>query len=63
MKAAEKAVEEKRMEMAEAAKELKAIQKHKEKWAKELRHQRDLREEAVQEEIGNALFLARTREK
>jgi flagellar export protein FliJ len=63
VKAAEKTVEEKRMEMAEAAKELKAIEKHKEQWGKEIRRMRDMREEAVQEEIGNALFLARTREK
>jgi flagellar export protein FliJ len=56
---AEKVVEEKRFAMAEAAKELKAIEKHKEKWVKQVRTERDMREELAQEEIGNALFLAR----
>lgn len=62
VKAAERFVEEKRLEMAEAAKELKAIEKHKETWAKELKRERDMREELAQEEIGNALHLARTRQ-
>ena len=62
VKAAERFVEEKRLEMAEAAKELKAIEKHKENWAKEVKRERDMREEMAQEEIGNALHLARTRQ-
>jgi flagellar biosynthesis chaperone FliJ len=61
VKAAERFLEEKRLEMADAAKELKAIEKHKEKWQKEIKHQREMREDLVGEEIGNALFLARTR--
>lgn len=61
VKAAEAEVEQRRFEMAEAAKELKAIEKHKETWTKELKHERDMREEANQEEIGNALFLGKTR--
>lgn len=61
VKAAEKRVEQKRMEMAEAAKEKKAIEKHKETWAKQVRKERDAREELAQEEIGSALHLARTR--
>ncbi len=61
VKVAEKLVEEKRALMAEAAKELKAIEKHKEKWVAEVKHERDAREELNQEEIGNALYLARTR--
>ena len=56
---AEKNVEEKRFAMAEAAKELKAIEKHKEKWTKQVKQERAAREELAQEEIGNALFLAR----
>jgi flagellar export protein FliJ len=56
---AEKLVEEKRFQMAEAAKELKAIEKHKEKWTKQVRTEREAREEIAQEEIGNALFLQR----
>lgn len=58
---AEKRVEQCRYVMAEAAKELKAIEKHKEKWAKQLKEERDKREEMSQEEIGNTLFLMRQR--
>ena len=58
---AEEKVEQKRREMAEAAKELKAIEKHKEKWTKEIRAERQMREEMNQEEIGNTLFLMRQR--
>lgn len=61
VKTAERLVEQRRQEMAEAAKELKAIQKHKEKWAKEVKREREIREDLAGEEIGNALFLARTR--
>ena len=56
---AEKAVEERRTEMATAATELKAIEKHKDKWKGGVRQERDKREELSQEEIGNALFQAR----
>ncbi len=61
VKAAERFVEEKRQEMAEAAKELKAIEKHKENWQKQVRAEREMREELAQEEIGNALHLMRSR--
>jgi flagellar export protein FliJ len=61
VKSAEKLVEQRRTEMAEAAKEKKAIEKHKEKWVQSERKARDDREQIVQEEIGNALFLARRR--
>lgn len=61
VEAAEQVVEQRRAEMAEAAKEKKAIDKHKEGWQKEVRLERDRREELTQEEIGNALFLARQR--
>jgi flagellar export protein FliJ len=61
VKAAEKLVEQRRREMAEAAKELKAIEKHKENWQKQVKYERQQREELNQEEIGNALFLARQR--
>jgi flagellar export protein FliJ len=61
VKDAQKRAEQKRMEMAEAAKEKKAIEKHKEKWVAQLRKERDDREQLVQEEIGSSLFLARTR--
>jgi flagellar export protein FliJ len=61
VRVAERLVEQKRRDMAEAAKELKAIEKHKEKWAKEIRTERQMREELNQEEIGNTLFLMRQR--
>lgn len=61
VKAAEQNVEQKRYEMAEAAKELMAIEKHKEGWAKQVKKEREMREELAQEEIGNALHLMRSR--
>lgn len=61
VKVAERLVEQKRREMTEATKELKAIEKHRENWQKQIRQERQQREELNQEEIGNALFLARQR--
>lgn len=61
VKVAEKLVERRRQEMADAAMELKAIEKHKENWLKQVKYERQQREELNQEEIGNALFLARQR--
>ena len=58
---AEALVEQRRMEMAEAAKELKAIEKHKENWTAERKKERQAREDLVQEEIGNTLHLMRSR--
>ncbi|MCL2178408.1 MAG: flagellar assembly protein FliH [Proteobacteria bacterium] len=54
-------VEQRRVEMAEAAKEKKAIEKHKEQWAKQVRYERQAREELMQEEIGNTLHLQKRR--
>jgi hypothetical protein len=62
VKQARKVQEERRQEMAQAAMDLKAIEKHKEKWQKQIKAERAAREELVQEEIGNALHLARTRQ-
>lgn len=61
VKQAKKVQEERRQEMAQAAMDLKAIEKHKEKWQKQVKMERAAREEMVQEEIGNALHLARSR--
>jgi hypothetical protein len=58
---AEKLVETRRFEMAEAAKEKKAIEKNKEAWTKQVRAERMAKEEMNQEEIGNSLHLARAR--
>lgn len=61
VKAAEKVLAQRRQEMSEAATEKKAIEKHKDKWSAQIRKDRDDREQIVQEEIGSALFLARSR--
>ena len=58
---AEAEVERKRALMAEAARETKAIEKHKEKFLKQKKSESDAREDLNTEEIGNALFLARQR--
>lgn len=61
VKEARELLEQRRLEMAEAAKEKKAIEKHKENWAKAVRAERQMREDLVQEEIGNVLHLQRNR--
>ena len=58
---AEALVEVRRAEMADAAKEKKAIEKHKDNWKAEVKKERQAREELNQEEIGNTLHLQRTR--
>ena len=55
-------MEQRRHEMAEAAKELKAIEKHKENWQKASQGRAPVaKEDLNQEEIGNTLFLMRQR--
>lgn len=61
VKEAEGHVEVCRAEMAEAAKEKKAIEKHKDNWKTEVRKEREAREDLAQEEIGNTLHLQRSR--
>jgi flagellar biosynthesis chaperone FliJ len=61
VKVAERLLERRRQEMADATMELKAIEKHRETWQKQVKYERQQREELNQEEIGNALFLARQR--
>jgi flagellar biosynthesis chaperone FliJ len=58
---AEKLVEQRRAEMAEAAKEKKAIEKHRDNWKAQVRKEQMAREELNQEEIGNTLHLQRVR--
>ncbi|MEW6433486.1 MAG: flagellar assembly protein FliH [Myxococcota bacterium] len=58
---AEKLVEQRRAEMADAAKEKKAIEKHRDNWKAEVRKERMAKEELNQEEIGNTLHLQRVR--
>lgn len=59
---AEKLVEQRRFEMAEASKEKKAIEKNKETWAKQVKAERMAKEELNQDEIGQALHLQRQRQ-
>lgn len=58
---AEQLLEQRRAEMADAAKEKKAIEKHKDTWKKQVRYELQQKEELNQEEIGNALHLQRMR--
>lgn len=58
---AEKLVEVRRQEMANAAMERKAIEKNKEAWQKQVRAERAAKEELNQDEIGQTLHLQRTR--
>lgn len=58
---AEKLVEQRRAEMADAAKERKAIEKNKEAFLKQVKTERQAKEEMNQEEIGAVLHLQRTR--
>lgn len=55
-------MDEKQAELAEAMKEKKAIEKHKEKWQSQVKHERAAREELNQDEIGQTLHLARQRD-
>jgi hypothetical protein len=60
---AEKLLEQRRLEMADAAKEKKAIEKHKENWLKAVKYERQQKEDMNTEEIGNTLHLQRARKK
>lgn len=59
---AEKLVEQRREDMATAAMEKKAIEKNKEAFLKQVKAERQAKEEMNQEEIGNVLHLQRMRQ-
>ena len=59
VKEAELFVEQRRTELLEKTKDFQAIEKHKQKWAENLKKEIDTAEQNEQEEIGNFLFLAR----
>jgi hypothetical protein len=59
VKKAELFLEQRRSELIEKTKDFQAIEKHKEKWAENLKKEMDYAEQNEQEEIGNVLFLAR----
>lgn len=56
---AESFLEQRRTELVEKTKDFQAIEKHKEKWAENLKKEIENAEQNEQEEIGNVLFLAR----
>ncbi len=58
---AEQLVEQRRAEMAEAATQKKAIEKHKDTWKAQVKKERQDREDMASEEVGNTLHLARVR--
>lgn len=59
---AEQRVEEARHELTQAATELQAMEKHKEKWTKEVKREIAEKEQLQQEEIGEAMWLAQRRD-
>jgi flagellar export protein FliJ len=59
---AEKVVEQKREDMIVANRDFKALEKHKEKWAKKTKREIMLKEEDAAEDIALAQYLARQRE-
>jgi flagellar export protein FliJ len=59
VKQAEAFLEQRRAELIEKTKDFQAIEKHKEKWAQNLKKEIENAEQNEQEEIGNVLFLAR----
>jgi hypothetical protein len=59
VKEAELFVEQRRMDLLEKTKDFQAIDKHKEKWAENVKKEIETAEQNEQEEIGNVLFVAR----
>ncbi|MEW5848545.1 MAG: flagellar assembly protein FliH [Myxococcota bacterium] len=62
IKRAEEVVEEKKQAMIEATQEFKALEKHKEKWAQEVKREMAIKEEDNLEDIAQTIFLRRMRE-
>ena len=58
----EKEVDRARQGLAEATQELKALEKHKEKWEKEQKRKRQLKEEELLDELAQTIHLGKTRE-
>lgn len=52
-------VDEARKQVVLATQNLKALEKHKEKWALEVKKEQEAREEAVMDEIAQTIFLGR----
>ncbi len=52
-------VDDARKQVVLATQDLKALEKHKEKWAAEVRKEQENREEAVMDEIAQTIYLGR----
>jgi len=59
VKEAEAFLEQRRSELIEKTKDFQAIEKHKEKWAQNLKKEIEAAEQNEQEEVGNVLFVQR----
>ena len=59
VKEAEAFVEQRRAELVEKTKDYQAIEKHKEKWAQNVKRDIENAEQNEQEEVGNVLFVQR----
>ena len=55
---AEKAVEEALQELIQASRELQVMQKHKERWEKKMRFERERKDQEETNEIGNVIYVA-----
>lgn len=62
VKAAERVAEDKKQAMISATQEFKALEKHKEKWAQEVKREIQLKEEDAQDDLAQTIFLRRQRE-
>lgn len=60
---AKREVERAQEALVAATQDLKALEKHKEKWAEQVRRERMLREEGVMDEIGQAIFQQRLKDR
>ena len=58
----EDAVDAAREDLILASQELKALEKHKEKWAKEIKAERMRKQQENQDEVAQTLFLRRNKE-
>jgi flagellar export protein FliJ len=56
------AVEIAREELVRATQDLKALEKHREKWQEEIKREREAKEAETQDEIAQTVFLGRQRE-
>ena len=63
VKLAEKAAQQAMDDMLEATKSFKALEKHKEKWQKEVKREQMLKEEDALEDVAQAQYFAQLKQK